>query len=49
MENTGFLFAAFSIIWALVFGYVLIMYNRQKRLRKKIDLLKEELEGKNIN
>ncbi len=43
MENVGFLLAAFIVIWALVFGYVLLLLNRQKRLRREIDLLKEAL------
>lgn len=46
MENAGYLFAAFTIIWALVFGYVLLLINRQKKLRKEIDSLKEALKEK---
>jgi len=46
MENAGYLFAAFTIIWALVFGYVLFLFNRQRRLRREIDSLKEAFEGK---
>jgi len=41
MENMGFLFAAFTIIWALVFGYVFCMYRKQRKLQREIDLLKE--------
>ncbi len=41
MENAGYLFAAFTIIWALVFGYVFLLFNRQRRLRREIDSLKE--------
>ena len=43
MENAGYLFAAFTLIWALVFGYVLLLFNRQRRLRREIDSLKEAL------
>ncbi len=46
MENAGYLFAAFAIIWAVVFGYVLFVFNRQRRLRREIDSLKEALKGK---
>ncbi len=46
MENGGFLFAAYSIVWAVVFGYVLSLLNRQKKLDKEIDSLKESLEEK---
>ena len=40
MENLGYLFAAFTIVWAVVFGYVLLLLNRQRRLRREIDSLK---------
>ncbi len=41
MENAGYLFAAYAIAWVLVFGFVLVMLNRQRRLQREIDLLKE--------
>ncbi len=43
MENGGYLFAAFSIIWVLLLGYVLVLVNRQRRLRREIDSLKDAL------
>ncbi|MFB0559046.1 MAG: CcmD family protein [Dehalococcoidales bacterium] len=43
MENAGYLFAAFTIIWALVFGYVFSLSRRQRQLRREIDSLKETL------
>ncbi len=46
MENAGYLFAAFSIVWAVVFGYVLLLFNRQKRQRREIDALKEAFKEK---
>ncbi len=46
MENFGYLLAAFSIAWAVVFGYLLMLLNRQKKLHREINLLKEELKGK---
>ena len=49
MENAGYLFAAYAIVWAVVFGYVLLLLNRQRGLRREIDSLKEafkEKEGK---
>ena len=45
MENAGYLFAAYSIVWALVFGYILLLLGRQKRLQREIDSLKEALKG----
>ncbi len=41
MENAGYLFAAFTIIWAVVFGYVLSLLSKQKRMRRDIESLKE--------
>ncbi len=46
MENAEYLFAAFGIIWAAVFGYVLLLVNRQRRLRREIDTLREVLKEK---
>ncbi len=48
MENAGYIFAAFAIIWAAVFGYVLVLFNRQRRLRREIDALKEAFKGKEV-
>jgi CcmD family protein len=39
MENAGYLFAAFTIIWALVFSYILILFNRQNKLKKELEIL----------
>ncbi len=33
MENAGYLFAAFAIIWVVLFGYILVLSRRQKKLR----------------
>ncbi len=41
MENLGYLFAAFAVVWVVLFGYVLTLIQRQKKLRREIDLLKE--------
>ncbi len=49
MENAGYLLAAFAIVWAVVFGYVLILLSRQKRLQREIDSLKRSLEENNTN
>ena len=43
MENLGYLFAAYTVIWAVVFGYVLFMQRKQKRLQHQIDLLRESV------
>ena len=44
MENAGYLLAAFAIIWALVFAYVLVLQRKQKQLQKEINLLKKSAE-----
>ena len=44
MENIGYLFAVFAIIWVFVFGYVLVLIRRQQQLKKEIQSLKETLE-----
>lgn len=44
MENLSYLFAAFAVIWAGLFAYVFILVQRQRRLKRDIDWLKETLE-----
>jgi CcmD family protein len=46
MENSGYLFAAYTVIWAVVFGYVLLMYRKQRRLKRQIDRLRDSTEEK---
>ncbi|UCB43096.1 MAG: CcmD family protein [Dehalococcoidales bacterium] len=43
MENAGFLFAAFAIVWVLLFGFVFLLFNRQRQLRAEINTLRESL------
>ena len=43
MDNLGYLFAAFALIWVGLFAYVLVLIQRQQRLRRDIDWLKETL------
>lgn len=35
-ENLSWLFGAFAIGWALIFGYLFWMSNREKELRRKL-------------
>ncbi len=46
MENLSYLLAAFAIVWAVVFGYVLSLLQKQRHLRRELDLLKETLTEK---
>ena len=41
MENLGYLFAAYTVIWAVVFGYVFFMQRKQRKLQRQIDLIRE--------
>ncbi|MFC2035230.1 heme exporter protein CcmD [Chloroflexota bacterium] len=43
MENASYIFTAYAVVWAVVFGYVLLLLNRQRRLRQQIDSLKKLL------
>lgn len=36
----GYLFAAYSIVWVVIFGFVFLMYRRQVKLQRELDLLK---------
>jgi CcmD family protein len=45
-KDFGYLFAAYSIIWLLVFGYVFVLICREKALRKEITALKEGMKKK---
>ena len=44
MENLGYLMAAYTVIWVVVFGYVLFMQRKQRRLQRQIDVLRESVE-----
>jgi CcmD family protein len=44
MENLGYLLAAYTVIWLVVFGYVLFMQRKQRRLQRQITLLQESLD-----
>ena len=44
MENIGYLFAVFVVIWIAIFVYVLTLIRRQQQLKKEIQNLKDCLE-----
>jgi len=46
MEDASYLFAAFAIVWAVIFGYILLLFNSQRRLRREIDSLKKAFREK---
>lgn len=41
MENLGYLFAAYTIVWAVIFGYIFCLSRRQRQLQREIESLKE--------
>jgi CcmD family protein len=43
MDNLGYLFAAFAVIWVGLFAYILVLGQKQRQLRHDIDWLKETL------
>lgn len=45
MENSIYLFSAFSFAWVIIFIYILSMLKRQKLLEIRIDQLREILEN----
>jgi CcmD family protein len=48
VENLGYLFAVYSIVWAVIFGYVLFLIKGQRRLRREIQRLGEALKEKGL-
>jgi CcmD family protein len=45
-ENLSFLFAAFAVIWLLIFGYMLFIGGRIGGLRQDVEALREELDAR---
>ncbi len=51
MENFGYLFAAYTIIFAAIFFYVMFIWRRQRRLEREVAALEDrlaELTGKPV-
>jgi CcmD family protein len=46
MQDAGYIFAAYTIIWVVLFGFVLAMINRQAKVRREIDRLRELIKDK---
>lgn len=49
MENAGYLFTAYTIIWAVVFGYVVFIQRKQSQLQRQIDLLQKSVDKSKRN
>ncbi len=44
MDNFNFLFAAFAIVWGLIFLYVTVLSRRNRGLEREIEELREMLD-----
>jgi len=42
----GYLFAAYMVIWTLLFAYLLHITRTQRRLGRRLDSLSKEIEGR---
>jgi len=46
MENLGYLFVAYIVIWGLLFGYLVSLSHRTRSLRRKLQALERETRKK---
>lgn len=37
----GFMYAAYSVVWVVIFGYLLLLGKRHNDLKKEIEFLKQ--------
>ena len=44
MENAFFLFAAYSIVWLAVFGYIYYLHRKQQKLWQKVNVLEDKVD-----
>ena len=47
MDNIGYLFAAYTVIWAVVFGYIFFMQRKQRKLEQQIDMWRNSTDKNN--
>ena len=43
MQNLPYLFAAYAIVWLVLFGYLLVINAQLRGVRRDLDQLKERL------
>jgi len=43
VENTGYLIAAYTIIWVVILGYIFYLLHKQRKLRQQMDSLKDSI------
>mgnify|MGYP002153773633 CR=1 FL=1 len=44
MDNLVYLYAAYTVIWLIVFAYIYYLSRRQLALQREIEVLKRRLE-----
>ncbi len=49
MEHFDYLFAAYTIIFVVIFAYVMFIWRRQVRLETDLRAMEERLKGLNID
>ncbi len=49
MDNFGYLFAVFSIVWVVIFVYLFSLISGQKKLQKEITSLKALIQKHEAN
>ena len=45
MKNLGYLFAAYSATWVVLFLYVLGLWRKQNRIDAELQMLKDKVEA----
>jgi len=45
MKNLGYLFAAYSATWVVLFLYVLSLWRKQNRIDAELQMLKDKVEA----
>lgn len=48
MDNLGFLFAAYTAVWVVLFLYTVVLARRHRALQREIDELRELLERREV-
>ncbi|HEY7065643.1 MAG TPA: CcmD family protein [Chloroflexota bacterium] len=45
MQNLPYLFAAYALVWLVLFGYLFMVATQVRSVRRDVDQLKERLAG----
>ncbi|MFI5397038.1 MAG: CcmD family protein [Candidatus Binatia bacterium] len=49
MTNLNFLFAAYTVVWVLLFFYVFLLSRRNRTVQKEIDELRQLLRRQSVS